>query len=249
MSGAAEALTAELVDSGADPEIGQELIRVTFPDGRVEELHLHDYDRLYALPGVYETIVHDRLGCRSPAEIAAMIGRTADALGFSRETIRVLDVAAGNGVSGEALQAEGLRPIIGSDIVPSAGEAVRRDRPELYEEYLVLDLLDLAPGDFERLAGAQANVLSAVAVVGDGPKHLPPEALAAAAGALAPDALVAYMHTPGEPEPVTAEFWSAQLGSGTQAEELERRVYLHRRTVTGGRYELEGVVWRIRRPA
>ena len=38
-----------------------------------------------------------------------------------------------------------------------------------------------------RLAAAEANVLCAVAVVGDGPKHLPPAALAAAARELAPD--------------------------------------------------------------
>jgi hypothetical protein len=249
LSGAGSGLTAELVDTGGDPVIGRELIRVTFPDGRVEELHLHDYDRLYALPGVYETIVHDRLGCRSPAEIAAIVGGAVDRLGWSRGAIRVIDVAAGNGVSGEALAAEGLRPVIGSDIVPAAGEAVRRDRPDLYEQYLVLDLLDLAPEDAARLAEFEANVLCAVAVVGDGPKHLPPAALAVAARALTPDALIANIHTPGEAAPVTPEFWVDQLGAGTQAEELERRLYLHRRTVTGGRYELEGVVWRVRRPA
>ena len=31
--------------------------------------------------------------------------------------MRVLDIAAGNGVSGEALKAAGLHPVLGTDIV------------------------------------------------------------------------------------------------------------------------------------
>ena len=54
-----------------DPLIGREIIEVRYEDGRVEELHLHDYERLYALPGAYEQIVSDRLGCVSPQVIAS----------------------------------------------------------------------------------------------------------------------------------------------------------------------------------
>ena len=48
----------------------------------------------------------------------------------------VIDIAAGNGVSGEALAAQGLHPVLGTDIVPAAREATLRDRPALYDEYL-----------------------------------------------------------------------------------------------------------------
>ena len=61
--------------------------------------------------------------------------------------MRVLDIAAGNGVSGEALAAAGLRPVLGTDIVPSAREAALRDRPGLYDQYLILDLLALTDGE------------------------------------------------------------------------------------------------------
>ena len=71
----ARSFTAELADQ-ADPEIGREVIRVRHDDGRVEELRLHDYDRLYALPGVYEQIVQERLGCRSPAGTGRRCWRT-----------------------------------------------------------------------------------------------------------------------------------------------------------------------------
>jgi hypothetical protein len=243
--------TAELAEQ-ADPEIGREVIRVRHDDGRVEELRLHDYDRLYALPGVYEQIVQDRLGCRSPADLAGMLAHAADVLGWQRELTRVLDIAAGNGVSGEALAAAGLAPVLGTDIVASARDAALRDRPGLYGQYLTLDLLALTDGERAQVTALQANALCCVAPVGRHSSELPPEALVAAAGLLAPDALVVYMHDPHQrlPDAMTAEVWSAGLGragTGIHAQELKRHRYVHRYTINGTPFEMDGVVWRLRR--
>jgi hypothetical protein len=240
--------TAELADQ-EDPEIGRELIRVRFDDGEVQELRLHDYDRVYSLPGVYEQIVQERLGCRSPQQLAQMLATAVDGLGWRRADVRVIDIAAGNGVSGDALSAEGLHPVLGTDIVTAAREAARRDRPGVYDEYLTLDLLTIAADVRAQLVALRANVLSCVAPVGGHASQLPPAALAAAAGLLAADALVAYMHDPtfGVPDPVTAEFWPATLGSAVRAQELARTPYLHRYTVNGAPFEMVGVVWRLRR--
>jgi hypothetical protein len=240
--------TAELAEQD-DPQIGQEVIRVRFDDGRVEELRLHDYDRVYALPGVYEQIVQQRLGCRSPEQLAGMLAGAADGLGWARADARVIDIAAGNGVSGEALAAEGLHCVLGTDIVPSAREAALRDRPGVYDEYLTLDLLDIPAGERARLVALRANALSCVAPVGDDGSQLPPPALAAAATLLAPDALVAYMHDPmfGVADPVTREWWRHELGPGVSAQELARTPYLHRYTVNGRPFQMVGVVWRLRR--
>ncbi len=98
----------------------------------------------------------------------------------------------------------------------------------------------------------RANALSCVAPVGAHGSELPPEALAAAAGLLAPDALVVYMHDPhrGLPDAMTAEVWAAGLGragADFQAQELSRRRYVHRHTVNGAPFEMDGVVWRLRR--
>ena len=243
--------TAELAEQ-ADPEIGDEVIRVRHDDGRTEELRLHDYERLYALPGVYEQIVQERLGCRSPAQLAGMLASAVDAAGWARGDIRVIDVAAGNGVSGEALAAVGLHPVLGTDIVPAAREAALRDRPGLYDEYLTLDLLALTEAERAAVAALGANALSCVAPVGTHASELPPDALLAAAALLAPDALVVYMHdrnrTPSDA--MTVERWAAGLGrvgTGIQAEQLERRRYLHRHTVNGEAFDMDGVVWRLRR--
>jgi len=239
----APGFTAELVEEG-DPVIGQELIRVHHADGRIQELHLHDYDELYALPGVYEQIVQDRLGCRSPAEVAGLLARAVDGLGWSREAARVVDIAAGNGVSGEELVAAGLHPVLGSDLVPAARTAALRDRPDVYDDYLTLDLLGLTDAERGAIRGLGANVLCCVAPVGD--HAVPAPALAATAALLEPDALVAYLHDVDlvDADPVTAEVW----GAGVRAEELERRRYVHRRTVRGAPYHMEAVVWRVRRP-
>ena len=60
-----------------------------------------------------------------------MLARAADSLGWERDAVRVLDIAAGNGVSGEALAAAGLRPVLGTDIVALGprGGAPRPPRP------------------------------------------------------------------------------------------------------------------------
>jgi hypothetical protein len=235
-------LRAELIEQD-DPEIGQELIRVTRPDGSVEDLRLHDYERLYSLPGVYEQIVQDRLGCASPAKIASLLAQAVDAAGWARADVRVLDVAAGNGVSGEALAGRGL---YGTDIVPGARTAALRDRPTLYGEYLTLDLLSLTAEQTADLRALEANALSCVAPVGDGPSQVPPDALLAAVRTLADDALVAYMHDPnhGVADVVTAELWRERLGA--EGTELARERYLHRRTVNGDAFDMVGVVWRVR---
>ncbi len=241
---------AVLVD-GTDPAIGQELIRIAYDDGRSEELHLHDYARVYEIPGLYERIVHGRLGCRSPERLASILAEAFDGLGWDRAQARVIDVASGNGVSGEALRAQGLTPVLGTDILPEAHEAALRDRPGVYDRYLTLDLLALTPGDQRTISALRANALCCVAPVGTASQQLPPLALAAAARLLSDDALVVYMHDPlfADQDEVSEQFWNSELGSQTSAELLSRTRYLHRRTVTGRPYEMDGVVWRLRRRA
>ena len=239
--------TAELVRQD-DPEIGQELILVRFEDGRVEQLRLHDYERLYSLPGVYEQIVTERLQCSSPWVIAGLLGSAADSLGWERGRLRVLDVAAGNGVSGEALAQEGLGVggRYGTDIVEGARVAALRDRPGIYDQYVTLDLLRLTGADRALVGGWGCALLCCVAPVGDYRSALPPAALAAAASLLSDDALIAYMHDPaqGEDDPVTADLLGTELAD---ARLLERRRYVHRRTVNGRPFEMDGVVWRVKR--
>jgi SAM-dependent methyltransferase len=225
-------LRARLATGQGEPEIGQERIAVYHPDGTVEEVRLHDYHRLYQLPGVYEQIVQEALGCRSPALFADWLVKAG--------AHDVIDIAAGNGVSGQALRDAGLHPVLGSDLESAARDAALRDRPDVYDEYLTLDLTVLTDAERDHLRALGADALCCVAVVGTRPEHLPPRALAAAAQGLRPGGLVIYMHDPrhGDPDPIDHDFWDAEL--------LRRERYLHRFTVTGRPYEMDAVLWRMR---
>jgi hypothetical protein len=243
MAARARGFAAELPGQ-ADPEIGRELVRVRHDDGRVEELRLHDYERLYSFPGLYEEIVQERLGCRSPQVIAAMLAAAVDSVGWDRAAAKVIDLAAGNGVSGEALTAEGLRAVLGTDIVASARDAALRDRPGVYDQYLTLDLLAAGSSQRQAIAALSAKALNCVAPVGPHAGQVPAPVLIEWAKLLAPDALVAHMHDPifGDPDAITSDLWD---DNGFSVRELERRRYLHRRTVNGAPYEMDGVVWRL----
>ncbi len=232
----------------SDPEIGRELIEVRYEDGSAERIELHDYERLYALPGAYEQIVSERLRCRSPAVLGALLGRALDSLGRSRAATRLIDLAAGNGVSGEALVAQGIHPVLGTDIVASARAAALRDRPEVYDQYLTLDLLALTDAQSVAIRALRADALQCVAPVGDAAEgQVPTAVLAAAVALLEPDAVVAYLHDPGRNpvDVVDATFWRRALGDGVTAQALIRHRYVHRQTVNGAPFEMIGVVWRV----
>ncbi len=75
-----------------------------------------------------------------------MVGLLTEALaaaGVSAETLRVLDLGAGNGIMAEELRAVGAEHAVGVDILSEARDAAERDRPGLYADYLVADLTAL----------------------------------------------------------------------------------------------------------
>jgi hypothetical protein len=215
-------------------------------DGTVEEVRLHDYERVYSLPGVYEQIVQEDLGCRSPAHVAAMLTGALDALRRDVADTRVVDVAAGNGVSGEALRAAGLDVVLGTDIVPAAREAALRDRPAVYDEYLTLDLTALTTAEADHLRSLGANALTCVAPVGSFPGTVPPQVIAAVCPLLSGEPLVVTLFDPrfGEADPLDEQFFATEVGA--EATLLDHDRYLHRFLVTGAPFELEASVWKLR---
>jgi len=121
----------------------EESLVVRYADGTTDEFRLHEYERVYAVPGLYEEVVQRRLLSASATILAErLVGCAADA-GTAPGDLAVFDLGAGNGVSGEELRARGVRTIVASDGIPEARAAARRDRPGLYAEYLVGDTDDL----------------------------------------------------------------------------------------------------------
>ena len=142
----------------------------------------------------------------------------------------MLDLGAGNGMVGEALREHGFEDITGVDITPEAGEAVERDRPGVYAEYYVCDLLD-PPAE---LAEARFGAMTSVAALGFG--DVPPEVFRAAFDHVEDGGWVAFTikedFLDGEDESGFAGLISGLL-SGGAIEERRRRRYRHRLDVTG----------------
>ncbi len=145
----------------------EEVLTVRYGDGRTERMRLHEYDRVYSLPGLYEEVVQRRLECASPAKIAEAVVAAAAAEAGDASELRVFDLGAGNGVVAEELRRRGVDTLAGLDNVAEARDAAERDRPGLYVEYLVGDLDDhpRVPGVIEE---HRLNCLVAVGALGLG---------------------------------------------------------------------------------
>ncbi|MBW3652601.1 MAG: hypothetical protein KY433_03215 [Actinobacteria bacterium] len=150
---------------GADQT--QESIVVRHADGRTERMRLHEYDRVYAIPGLYEEVVQRRLQCASPRVLTELLIRCAADAGAAPADLGVFDLGAGNGVLGEELRARAVRTLVASDKSAAARDAALRDRPGLYAEYLVGDTDDLP--QVERLISEHGlNALVAAGALGLG---------------------------------------------------------------------------------
>ena len=118
-----------------------------------------------------------------------------------------------------------------------------------------MDLLALTDDERAAISALGANALSCVAPVGEHGSELPPPVLVTAASLLAPDALVVYMHDPrhgvarrDDGGDVGRRPGAGGAGRGRHPRRmLERRRYVHRHTVNGAPFEMDGVVWRLRR--
>lgn len=205
-----------------------------YSDGEWQRLRLHDYADIYRQPGLYEQLFAKLLQCRSPQRV---VGLLENVLADDRQNItqlNVLDIGAGNGLVGEEYRRRGVRGLIGLDIVPEAAAAAKRDRPGLYDDYLVADLTKLTAIQVERLKSAEINALSTVSALGFG--DIPVRAFAAAYAFVAVGGWLAFN--------IKENFLSGQDSTGfsrliralsdTGAIQLEAyRRYTHRLSVAG----------------
>ncbi len=159
------------------------------------ELRLHDYSDIYSIKGLYEKIVYDVLECRSPEIIRDELFAAIKEAGEDPTSLTVLDLGAGNGIVADNLRRVGIGAsesggFIGADLLPEAAEAAERDRPGLYEDYIVGDITDLPSAEESKLEGADPEVLICVAALGFG--DIPPEAFIAAFERVTSDGWVAF---------------------------------------------------------
>lgn len=159
-------------------------------DGAERKIRFHDYDEVYSQPGLYEYLIYELLECRSPQVVCRLLGDQVHTSGQAPEKLRVLDLGAGNGIVGEELRKLGAQLVVGVDIIPEAASSAERDRPGVYDDYLVADIADPGAAERKRLVDHQFNALTCVGALGFG--DLPPEAFGVAFNYVADGGWVAF---------------------------------------------------------
>ncbi len=200
-----EAATAYDITFPQNAALGQDeewcLVR---ENGATRKVRFHDYGEIYELPGLYERLFYDHLKCTSPETVAGLFGRELERAGVDAGILNVLDVGAGNGMVGEQLAQVGTGTVVGVDIIPQAAAAAERDRPGIYDDYLVLDLTALDAETRSELESRELNALTCVAALGFG--DIPPAAFAAAYDLLVPGGWLAFS--------IKEDFLDEEGGSG-----------------------------------
>jgi predicted TPR repeat methyltransferase len=159
-------------------------------DGKPHQLRFHDYDAIFSRPGLYEQLFYDRLKCTSPQKVTELLQRSLASEWQSCSELRVLDLGAGNGMMAERLRGVGVSRIVGADIIQEAQDAAFRDRPFVYDDYIVADFTQLTPKLKDDLADWNFDCLTTVAALGFG--DIPPAAFFQALQLVATKGWVAF---------------------------------------------------------
>ena len=137
-------------------------------DGKWERFRFHDYHRIFGVPGLYESLFYRTLRCCSPVRVTQLLADVLREAGQAPDRLRALDLGAGNGMVGEALQNIGVEQMVGVDIIPEAREATLRDRSWVYNDYFVADMTSLEEPVEEAMRAFEPNLLMTVAALGFG---------------------------------------------------------------------------------
>ncbi len=159
------------------------------PEGR-RRLRFHDYAELYEVPGLYERLFYEELECTSPETVCGLLDDVLTIRGDTPDALRVLDVGAGNGMVAEQLVELGAASVVGVDILEEAAMAAARDRPDVYDDYHVVDLTAPEPETDAALRKEHFTCLTTVAALGYG--DIPPLAFAQAFDYVDDGGLVAF---------------------------------------------------------
>jgi len=212
-------------------------------DGERRRLRIHDYDELFSVPGLYEALVYDKLECRSPDELAEALRTSLARADTPTSALRVLDLGAGNGIVAEHLREIDASHIVGLDLLPEARMSAERDRPNVYDDYIVADLTDLSSEQAKQLRGHELNTLVTVAALGFG--DIPPRAFAEAFNSITTPGWVGLTIKKDfleQDDPTGFCAFFRDLVDRGVVEMVERRAYRHRLSVAGDPIFYEVVV-------
>lgn len=208
-----------------------------------ERIRFHDYNDIYNIPGLYETIFYRTLGTNSPYRMSEFLDSVLKEKDIKAQDLKVIDFGAGNGMSGEALQNIGVRTIVGCDLLEEAKKANWRDRPWVYADYLADDFTQLKPDTTKQLQNYKFNCLLTVAALGFG--DIPPEAFYEAYNLVEEGGLIVFNIRDEFLKIKNRKGFSALIHYMIQEEKLEfelYRRYQHRYNVHGDPLYYVGIV-------
>lgn len=150
----------------------------------VTKVRFHDYAQTFSIPGLYNQLfggANSETKCISPQIMAELLKEHLHHVGKHEQPsthghnspkLRILDFGAGNGMIGEEVRLlvsshedEDLADstlLVGFDILPEAKLATERDRPGVYDAYIVADITNYVEGprdEPESFCRAGFNVL------------------------------------------------------------------------------------------
>ena len=242
----------------------QPRLHVEFPDGETKgqdhewctvtigaetrRIRFHDYHEIYRIPGLYETLFYEMLECSSPGTVRSLLAEEMREEGADPAELTVLDLGAGNGMVGEQFADMGARAIVGIDLIEEAAAATERDRPGVYDDYVVADLTDMSGDQRERLESHEFNSLVTVAALGFG--DIPPRAFAEAFNLVEDGGWVAFnikenFLDDGADATGFSRLIARILESGI-AEECVQKTYRHRLSTSGNPLTYVAIVARKR---
>jgi predicted TPR repeat methyltransferase len=167
LRGAIQALEIALPAPGERLEQDEEWV-VVHTDGQWKKIRLHDYADVYSVQGLYEKWIYEVFQCSSPQKIRELLAMELCESDLAHADLPILDLGAGNGCVAECLQEIGFKTFVGIDIYDEAADAADRDRPGLYDDYVVGDLTNPSPENAMTLDRYDFGCLTCVAALGFG---------------------------------------------------------------------------------
>jgi 2-polyprenyl-3-methyl-5-hydroxy-6-metoxy-1,4-benzoquinol methylase len=210
-------------------------------------LRLHDYREIYNVPGLYDHLLSDLLQCTSPEVIAGLLSEEVGKRGLPIAELIALDLGAGTGLVGAALQQQGVRRIVGIDILPEACEAAHRDRPGVYWRYYVEDMCNLTAQAHQELTATRFNAMVCVSALGL--SHVPTAVFTQGYNLVARDGWIAFNFKPASASTRDVADFPHFISRVIEAGLLDLQVshsYRHRLAVDGSPVNYVAMVGRKR---
>jgi len=136
-------------------------------NGREEKIRLHDYRRIYQIPGLYHEVIYQHLKCSTPRFLSEMLMESLCNAGEATSQLRILDFGAGNGVAGKILKDMiGCEMLVGVDIIHEAEKGAEKENPDVYDHYHIIDFYAPTESEVQTLKFFKLNCLWVAGALG-----------------------------------------------------------------------------------